>query len=99
MGNTPKKETTVKVKDLVVPGKQVQTIVDFTGPQPFIKLECPECHIGPERIGAKFCSNCGTPLIWENIWIRKPEDPKPKGPEVAAKEEAAPKPTPKDQVN
>jgi len=78
------------------PGKQVLTIADFTGPAPLLRLECPECHTGPERIGAKFCSNCGTPLAWENIWIRKPQDPKPDEPVTDAKEEEVPKP---EQVN
>jgi hypothetical protein len=53
---------------------QIITIVDFTQPQPVIRLECGNCHVGPERIGTKFCSNCGEPLLWDNIFIRRPEE-------------------------
>lgn len=72
MSNLPKKETTIKAKDLIKPSQQVLTIVDFTMESPFIKLECPNCHDSQDRIGARFCSNCGTPLAWENILIRQP---------------------------
>ncbi len=88
-------------KQPVRPGKQVQTVVDFTGPQPIIKLECKVCHTGTERIGAKFCSNCGEPLKWDDIWVRKPEDKKVADP-VDQTQETPPAhedPAPKGKVN
>jgi len=59
--------------------KQVVTVVDFTEERPTIKLECPDCHELADKIGVKFCSNCGTPLKWDNIFIRQPK-PEPAEP-------------------
>jgi predicted amidophosphoribosyltransferase len=55
------------------PSKQVLTIVDFSAPQATIRLECSACHAEPPTVGAKFCSNCGEPLKWDNIFIRQPQ--------------------------
>lgn len=85
MSNLPKKETTIKAKDLVKPGQQVLTVVDFTMERPFIKLECPVCHDAQDRIGVRFCSNCGTPLAWENVLIRQPKMTTPPTEEAEAK--------------
>ncbi len=65
------------VKDLVKVGQQVQTVIDYTEPQPVIKLECPECHTQPHYVGARFCSNCGTGLKWDNVLIRQPKATEP----------------------
>lgn len=89
MSNSPKKETTIKAKDLIKPSQQVLTVVDFTMERPFIKLVCPNCHDSQDRIGARFCSNCGTPLAWENILVRQPQSEQPQGtPNEAPNEEA-----------
>jgi len=40
-----------------------------------IELQCPHCHTVPDRVGVKFCSNCGSPLVWDNIIIVEPTKP------------------------
>jgi len=97
MSNSVKKNTTVKVKDMVKPGKQVQTVVDYTGQNVAIKLECPECGFGVDRLGARFCSNCGAPLKWDNISVRQPK-PAPEAGENKPSPEVK-EDTPEPQMN
>ena len=69
------KKAVTPVNELETTPNQVQTIVDFSQGQPTMLLACPTCVEPVDRIGAKFCSNCGSPLVWNNIKIRpaKPE--------------------------
>ncbi len=64
-----------KGESIMAKEARVFTIADFTGQQPQLRLECEACNAAPDRIGAKFCSNCGATLNWDTVKVRQPEAP------------------------
>ena len=71
------KDTTVEKQKNV----QVQTIIDLSVQPVRINLACGNCGEMPDRIGAKFCANCGSELKWDHIFVKtKEEDTKSETP-------------------
>lgn len=64
------KDTTVEKQKNV----QVQTIIDLSVQPVRINLACGNCGEMPDRIGAKFCANCGSELKWDHIFVKTKED-------------------------
>ena len=56
------------------PIHQVKTVVLIE--QQRIIIACAECNAPQNNMGAKFCSNCGNQLTWDNIEVVNPQ-PKP----------------------
>jgi predicted amidophosphoribosyltransferase len=76
------KKEAVKVIDIKVTSVEktpVHTVIDITKEPIRFNLVCSNCGAMPDRIGAKYCSSCGSGLTWDNIFVKSEE---PETPEI-----------------